>query len=302
MTAHTPAIRYEDDWPRLFDYDQSQPPDIHEAGVEHRDGVSIRDITFAGPLRPAIQAYLAAPGGAGPFAGILFGHWFEPRAPSCNRTQFVDEAVALARSGVVSLLVDMLFPWRASPSANDAGYDRNLVVQQIVELRRALDVLVAHAGVDPQRLAFVGHDFSGMYGSLLAAVDPRPRAYVLMAGTPRFADWFLKYWPSYLDGEQREAYLSSMAAVDPIRFAGRAAPAALFFQFARRDVYVPEAVALEYFAAASEPKRLEWYDAEHDMNEAARRDRVEWLGGQLGLGPSPIASTRSAGSPRPESD
>ncbi len=302
MTAHTSAIRFEDDWLRLFDTDQSQPLDIREAGVEHRDGVSIRDITFAGPLRPRIQAYLVAPGSDGPFAGILFGHWFEPCAPNGNRTQFVDEAVDLARSGVVSLLVDMLFPWHASPSANDAGYDRNLVVQQIVELRRALDVLVAHAGVDPQRLAFVGHDFSGMYGMLLAAIDPRPKAYVLMAGTPRFADWFLKYWPSYLEGEQREAYLHSMAAVDPIHSAGRAAPAAFFFQFARRDVYVPEAVALEYFAVASEPKRLEWYDAEHDMNDAARRDRVEWLGGQLGLRSSPIASAHSAGSPHPESD
>jgi dienelactone hydrolase len=302
MTAHTPAIRLEDDWPRRFDYDRSQLLDVREVGVEHRDGVSIRDITFAGPLRPHIQAYLVAPGGDGPFAGVLFGHWFEPRAPNGNRTQFVDEAVRLARSGVVSLLIDMLFPWRASPSANDAAYDRNLVVQQIVELRRALDVLAARAGVDPQRLAFVGHDFSAMHGTLLAAIDPRPLAYVLMAGTPRFADWFLKYWPSYLEGEQREAYLRSMAAVDPIQFAGRAAPAALFFQFARRDFYVPEAIALDYFAAAGEPKRLEWYDAEHDLNDAARRDRLDWLGGRLGLASSPIAPAHNAGSPRPESD
>jgi hypothetical protein len=269
----------------LFDYDPTAPLDVRVIDVEDRKGVAIHDVTFAGPLRPSIPAYLVVPPGDGPFAGVLFGHWFEPPKPSSSRAQFVDEAVALARSGAMSLLIDGLFPWRGSPSANQAEYDRRMVVHSVIELRRALDVLTSRSDVDTRRLAFVGHDFHAMHGTALAAVDARFKTCVLMAGTPRYADWFLKYWPSYLDDEQREAYLREMAAVDPITHVARAAPKSLFFQFARDDRFIPEALALEYFDAANDPKRIEWYDAKHDLNEAAMRDRAAWLEEQLGLKP-----------------
>lgn len=270
-------------WRSQFDYDASAPLDVREVGVEDRDGVAVHDIAFAGPLRPKILAYLVVPPGQGPFAGVVFAHWYEPRAPTNNRTQFVDEAVALARSGAVSVLVDGLFPWRASPSANDAAYDRRLVAHNVIELRRAVDVLTSRGDVDASRLAFVGHDFNAMHGSVLAAIDTRLQAHAFMAATPRYADWFLKYWPSYLEGEPREAYLREMASVDPISYVGHAAHASLFFQFARSDFYVPEEVALEYFDAASQPKRIGWYEAEHGMNDAARADRADWLSAQLDL-------------------
>ncbi|HLF27137.1 MAG TPA: hypothetical protein VJG32_12430 [Anaerolineae bacterium] len=282
--AVNPTIPYfAEEWLRLFDYDRAAPLSVREVGIEDRDGVAVHDITFAGPLRPRIPAYLVAPAGAGPFGAILFAHWFEPPAPTSSRAQFVDEAVALARSGAVSLLIDGLFPWRGSPSANEAAYDRRLVAHNVIELRRALDVLLSRADVDPQRIGFVGHDFHAMHGTLLAGIESRTKAYVLMAGTPRYADWFLKYWPSYLDDEQREAYLREMAAVDPINYAGRAAPASLFFQFARDDRFIPPEAAQAYYAAASEPKRIEWYDAKHYLDEAAQRDRAAWLSEQLGL-------------------
>lgn len=37
---------------------------------------------------------------------------------------------------------------------------------------------------------------------VMGGVDPRPTCYVLMAGTPRFPDWYL-YYPE-LEGEPRE--------------------------------------------------------------------------------------------------
>src|SRR5262249_58319445 len=48
-----------------------------------------------------------APNGAHP--AILFLHWYEPPRPTSNRTEFLAEAVELAQSGVVSLLVAT--PW-----------------------------------------------------------------------------------------------------------------------------------------------------------------------------------------------
>jgi hypothetical protein len=37
---------------------------------------------------------------------ILWGHWPMPNSPASNREEFLKEAIALAPTGVVSLLID----------------------------------------------------------------------------------------------------------------------------------------------------------------------------------------------------
>jgi len=58
-----------------------------------------------------------------------------------------------------------------------------------------------------------------------------------------------------------------------------------FFQFANDDIYVSTRQAGVLFEAASEPKRIEWYEGGHDIqnNDTATNDRIEWLRGELGL-------------------
>ena len=55
-------------------------------------------------------------------------------------------------------------------------------IQQVKDLRRALDVLLAQPNVDPARVAFVGHDFGAMYGVLEAANDKRIQGIRLHGG------------------------------------------------------------------------------------------------------------------------
>jgi fermentation-respiration switch protein FrsA (DUF1100 family) len=71
--------------------------------------------------------------------------------------------------------------------------------------------------------------------------------------------------------------------VEDFHFIGDAVPAALLFQYGRRDEFISEEDALQYFQAASEPKEIRWYDADRFFNEQARQDRIAWLGEQLGL-------------------
>lgn len=72
-----------------------------------------------------------------------------------------------------------------------------------------------------------------------------------------------------------------MAAVNPIRFVGHAAPAALMFQFGTRDEFFPRYKFLEFAESGSMPKLIRWYDADHFLNEKACRDRIDWLSGRL---------------------
>jgi dienelactone hydrolase len=284
-TCLWPSIGGSQDRSRpLFAYDRSLPLGLREVSTRFEGGVTIRDVTFASidPRHGPIEAFIVRPPGSGPFAGILYFHWLgKPRG---DRTEFLDEAVALAPEGVVSVLVQGYFPWKEAPT--DGPTDRQRIIDQVVDTRRAMDLLLAQPGVDADRLGYVGHDYGAMYGAILTAVDTRARAYVLVAGLGDFAAWSLKYWPH--TGAAGEAvYRRTLADVDPINFIGLASPASLLFQFAKRDIYISEAAAAEFFDQASAPKDVRWYDAEHDLHiEAAARDRKEWLQGQL-IAPRP---------------
>jgi dienelactone hydrolase len=249
--------------------------------AKEEGGVTIKDINYAAynARHGRIRAYLIEPKGAGPHAGVVFFHWLG-RTKS-DRSQFLDEATALAKQGVVSLLIQGYFQWLEPPT--DGGADRQQVIDQTIEVRRALDLLLSQPEVDPRRIGYVGHDYGAMYGAIVAGLEKRAKAYVLMAGMGSFSDWSLKYWPATAKrGEV--AYRHSMKAVDPIHYVSHASPAALFFQFANSDVFIPKAAATAFFEKASRPKQDEWYDSAHDLNvEAARSDRREWLARQLGL-------------------
>lgn len=267
----------------LFDYDPNAPLDIRPVRVSQENKVVNRLMTYASPFGYRRVANVIGPAdeSQGPFAAILYVHWYEPASPDSNRTQFIGEATQMARRGVVSLLIETLWSDRDWFIKRTQADDYASSIQQVVELRQAMDLLLTQPGVDPARLAFVGHDFGAMYGVLMGSADPRPTCYVLMAGTPRFPDWYL-YYPR-LEGEARQAYQERMAPLDPIHHVARLAPAPLLFQFATDDPHVPTERAQAFYDAAHEPKQIQWYDAGHGLNEQAAQARIAWLAGQLNL-------------------
>jgi hypothetical protein len=84
---------------RHFDYDQKSPLDVQDAGVEQRGDVAIHDISYASPKGGRVPAYLGVAKGKGPFAAVIWGHWYQDGSPFLNRKEFLDEAVAPAASG-----------------------------------------------------------------------------------------------------------------------------------------------------------------------------------------------------------
>jgi dienelactone hydrolase len=267
---------------RMFAYDSSRAFDLKEESVKEQDGVTIRDINYAAyaPKHGRIKAYLVQPAGKGPFAGVVFFHWLGD--VKSDRTEFLDEAAALGKKGTVSLLIQGYFPWSEEPT--DGPTDHRQIVDQTIEVRRALDLLLSQPKVAKRRIGFVGHDYGSMFGAISSGVDKRVKTYVVVAGMGSFSDWSLKYWkgPSK---NGADAYQLAMKDVDPIGYVPHSAPATLLFQFANNDKYISKQVANDFYAAASKPKEVKWYNATHDLNiEEARRDRRDWLTRQLRIG------------------
>lgn len=261
----------------LFDYDAAAPFELQPL-----PGPTIENLRFASPSGNQLEAYLITPPGDGPFPAILYVHWYEPHSILSNRCEFLSEAVALAGEGVISLLVSTMWSDVSWYTQRRRHEDYAHSIRQVIDLRRSLDLLASRPKVDADRLGYVGHDFGGMYGAVLAALDKRIQTFVLMAATTRFSDWML--YGAQIEGAEREAYIQQMSTFDPLKYIGQAAPASVLLQFAEGDFYVSAERAQEFYDAAHEPKKVETYTAGHDLDDRARHTRVQWLREHLKFG------------------
>jgi dienelactone hydrolase len=277
-----------------FEYDQKAPLDVQEAGVSKRGDVSIHDISYASPKSGRVPAYLVVPSGKGPFAAVIWGHWYWANSAAKNRSEFLDEAVALAPSGVVSLLTTGPIARPGHVNDKDPLSEQQVrdLIQQVVDVRRGVDLLAARKDVDPKRIAYVGHSYNAAVGAFLSGAEHSFNAFVLMAGalsdevdrrSTEFKQFREKVGPAKFD-----AHTAKYGWLDPGKFVSHAAPAFVFLQYGTHDdpFFSRERVG-EYAANVSEPKKLQWYDAPHSLNAEARRDRIAFLVEQLHLKPVP---------------
>ena len=280
-----------------WDYDKAAPLDIKQAGIQERDGVAVYDISFSspagdrsaavGPNGGVVTSYLVVPPGKGPFPAVIYGHWCMPGSEKKNRGEFLDEAIVLAHSGVLSLLPDHVMVHPDFVEDNTPMNEKQIAVevQQDVNLRRGADLLAARKDVDPKRLAYVGHSCDATAGGFLSGIDKRFKAFVIMAGdlsdevdksSKGFQEYRQKVGPEKLD-----AFMSKFAWMDAGKYVSHAAPATMFLQYATDEPFMNADIAKRYFEIVSEPKKLKIYEAPHALNAEATRDRIAFLAEQL---------------------
>ena len=308
---------------RHFDYDAKAALDVKEVGVAHRSSADVHDITYASPKGGHVPAYLVVPkrprpergaggkpGEAGPpsesergwgpasigrssFAAVIWGHWYWANSPQRNRTEFLDEAVALAQAGVVSLLTDGPIARPGHVEDKDPLSERQAadLQQQVIDVRRGVDVLLARRDVDRNRLAFVGHSYNAAVGATLSGVDRRFKAFVLMAGTMSdevdMRSTGYQQYRQKMGPEKYDAFMAKYSWLDQGKYVSHAAPAVVFLQYGTQEKFLTPERARQYEKIVSEPKKFQLYDAPHALNAEARRDRMAFLTKQLELKPLP---------------
>src|SRR5215831_12376311 len=136
-----PAVAQEsyDQLLHHWDYDQGAPLNYQQGAVQDRGGVRVYDISYSapagdrgaaiGPNGAIVTAYLVVPSGKGPFPAVIYGHWCMPGSEKKNRTEFLNEAVALANSGVISLLPDHVSVHPGFKEDNSPLNERQIAVE-----------------------------------------------------------------------------------------------------------------------------------------------------------------------------
>jgi len=286
---------------RHFGYDQKAPLGIKQIGVQRRTQATVYDITYDSPKGGVVPAYLVVPKGRGPFAAIVWGHWYWQNSSMRNRREFLDEALVLAQAGVVSLLTDGPVARPGREEIKDPLDERRATefIQAVLDVRRGVDLLLARRDVDRKRVAYVGHSYGANVGAMLSGIDRRFKAFVLMAGsmsdevnaqTKEFQEFRQKFGPEKVD-----AFIAKYPYLDQGRFVSHAAPAIVFLQFANQESFMKPELAQKHAAVVSEPKVVRFYEAPHSLNAEARRDRIHFLVDQLRL--KAVSESQIAGIP-----
>jgi pimeloyl-ACP methyl ester carboxylesterase len=265
----------------LLRYDRAAPIDVVEVGKKQEGDVTVLDITYASP-GGRVPAFVVQPPGSGPFAGVLWLHHGQG-----NRSTYLGEAIELASSGVLSILIDSPENRPENKNRQQKPFDptayRAEKTQTLVDLMRAIDLLCQRSDIDKSRVAYVGHSLGSTLGGVLVGIDSRIRASVLMAGfaaesevarygQTRYGTAFRTLVPE----DKQPEFLDAIAPFDGVQTLSHAA-GPILFQFAERDEFIERWDAELGQLSAGPAKTVQWFDTNHWMNEAAREARDKWL-------------------------
>jgi len=237
------------------------------------DGYRVEQIAFEAEPGDWVPALVLIPDGAENAPGVAVWHQHagqyglgksEPGGLAGNPMHHT--GVALAQAGFVVLCPDALcFEDRQDPTGKLAGgtYERgqflNYVVRgkclawkNILDMRRAVDVLAARPEVDAERLGCYGHSMGSTHSWLVGPWEPRLRCVVGNCCLPSYRgierEHLLHCFPNFIPG---------LAAFgDTPDVAGLIAPRPLHLNFGEEDGGTPKADL-----AWSVARIAEWYGA-----------------------------------------
>lgn len=283
-----------------FAYDRAAPLDMRDSLESVEGDVEVHAISFASPRGGRATGLLFVPrGGAARKPGIVQLHG----APGSARS-IAAGSLRLARRGAVLISVDAPFARRGGQMVTFTEADSADHVQLIVDLQRAVDVLLARSDVDPARIAFVGGSYGGAVGTMYAAVDPRPAAYVLfvpdggMVSHVTDAQGRRGEQLSGMPDAEWNRWVAAMRPVEGIGYIARAKPGSILFQNGRTDPFVPAYKAEALHRAAGSSHTVRWYDSGHRLPEQASVDRYQFLHERIGTAPV-TAEERAAAAAAP---
>src|SRR6476469_7381342 len=128
--------------PKMRDYQKLASRDVRVLVKRTQDGIESQLLVIQTPFGYRRVAEMFKPEGEGLFPAILYVHWYEPESLSSHRTQFEEEAREMAKSGAITVSIETLWSDRDFFLKRTQEEDGPNSVEEVVNLRRAIDLLL----------------------------------------------------------------------------------------------------------------------------------------------------------------
>ena len=277
-------------WEQLrahYDYDATLPLNVKELQTTTLGECEKTSFTFAAVDGSTVPAVLFLPSGQPSQSLVLFLHGLGGSKDDARLM-----ANMLCPQNVAVLAIDA----RDHGDRKQAGVKlispdlnrfRQTVIGTIIDNRRALDSIASRTDFNPDKIVLVGVSMGGIFGSILAAVEPRIDAAALLVAGARW-DILLRS-SQHSDARQlrRNGLLPTtirrqLAPVEPANFVGHIAPRPLFLVNGKLDRIITPRSAQALHNAARQPKQIHWYQAGHiGAVLQCMPDLADWLRRQL---------------------
>lgn len=175
----------------------------------------------------------------------------------------------------------MLFDWAAMGDARSEAEFHDLLalmverfIDVVIDIRRLVDWAETRPEVDNRRIALIGFSMSAIVGSIVLTNEPRIDTGVLVVGgadlheilaacngrMQRTRESVVQRFGWSIE-EFREQIEAPLAAINPVRFAGRLDPDRVLIIEAGQDSCIPESARERFWVAMGRPERVSYqYD------------------------------------------
>lgn len=260
---------------QFFNYDQDIP--LEATIVERMDEHEyVREkIVFSGPRNTRVPGYLAIPkNGTSPYRCILQLHGIGSSKESWWKDNSISSGGKLTKellkSGFAVLSLDA--EYHGERLANNdfespeiftfqKGWylrTRDMVVQSVIEYRRAIDYLASRSEIDTSKIGIIGYSMGGMMAFNLTAVDRRIKVAVASV-TP-----ILKERHSAMAVHNFASYVTNQ-------------PFLMLMGNADERNYTKEEAQQLHDMIISKTKRLVFYESGHQLPGAWTATATEWM-------------------------
>ncbi len=206
--------------------------------------------------------------GAAPFPCIMVQHGYNQ-----DKSFSMLFASTFAQKGMAVVAIDLEYHGeRKQPGkdviSTDIPSNATALHQTAMDQMRAIDYVSSRSDIDSHRIGYLGVSLGSFMGSITTGIDSRFKAVVLMVGG---GDWGILYELTQISTMQpiRDLYASKgltaadyktdMQIVEPLTFIPRLSPRPLYMMNCKGDKLVPKPTTDALYAAAQDPKQIEWY-------------------------------------------
>lgn len=260
---------------QFFDYDKSIPLEARIVANDEEPNYTREKLVFQGPGNSRVPGYLAIPKeGNGPYQCVLLLHGVGDSKESWWKEDSFNSGGLLTKqlidSGFAILSLDAEYHGERMLNNDYESADvfifqkgwimraRDMIVQTVIEYRRAMDYLATREEIDSTRFGAIGYSMGGMMVFNLSAVDSRLNASVASV-TPILKEPF-----------------SALAVYNFAPFVNRSSFLMLMGEGDNRNYTKSDGQRL-YDQLKSKNKEIKWFKSGHKLPDEWTKKASEWM-------------------------